>query len=147
MVWYVVIGVASIALILFFMLLKRKQDALEESFQKRFAEKDIKLLDKYALFVAQESDGYSHFRGIGYLVLTSEELYFERQLKKKVVQIPVSCITHVGETTRLGGQSPGKTMLKITFKDLNGKQDSIALCVKELGQWKKEIAGTMGGIE
>jgi hypothetical protein len=33
-------------------------------------------------------------------------------------------------------------MLQIDFEDTNGKNDSMALCVKELCQWKKEIAAS-----
>jgi len=42
---------------------------LEANFQKRFSGKQIQYLDKHALYVAKKSDGYSHFRGQGYLVL------------------------------------------------------------------------------
>ena len=144
MLWYLVIGIGSTVIIWFFVYLKRKQNEIEENFQRRFSGKNIKLLDKNALFIAQESDGYSHFRGIGYLVLTDDELYFERQLRRKVVPIPITSITRVGETRRLGGQNPGKPILKIDFKDMNGKNDSIGLCVKKLERWKKEIAATIG---
>ncbi len=143
MLWYLLIGFGSIIIIWFFVYLKRKQDQTEENFQKRFSGKNIRLLDKYAMFIAQESDGYSHFRGMGYLVLTDDELYFERQLGNKVIPLPITSIVQVGDTKRLGGQNPGKTMLKISFKDNNGENDSIALCVKELAQWKKEIAAAI----
>ncbi|MFC1569304.1 hypothetical protein ACFL4L_03650 [bacterium] len=98
------------------------------------------MLDKKVLFIAQESDGCSHFRGIGYLVLTDDELYFERQLRSKIISIPITSLRNVEETRRLAGQAPGKSMLRIVFKDSFGNTDSIALCIKDLEQWKIEIA-------
>ena len=142
--WYIVIALGCAVVVCFFVYLKKKQDELEANFQQRFSGKNIRLIDKTALFVAQESDGYSHFRGIGYLVLTDDELYFERQLVSKVVQIPITSIKNVGETYSLGGQNPGKSMLRIDFKDSSDKNDSIALRVKELERWKNTIACMIG---
>ena len=100
-------------------------------------------MDKHATFIAQVSDGYSHFRGTGYLVLTDEEVSFERQLVKKVVSIPIRSITQVGETKRLAGRSPGRLTLKIDFINSDNTNDSIALCVKELDLWKQEIGALL----
>jgi hypothetical protein len=144
MILSITIGIGCVALILFFVFLKKKQDELERNFQRRFFGKNIKLLDKTALFVAQESDGYSHTRGIGYLVLTDEELYFERQLVHKVLEIPISSILGVGTTKRLAGQGMVNPMLKIEFNDNLGKEDSVALCVKDLLQWEKVIGSSLG---
>jgi len=122
------------------MSLKRKQDEVEANFQKRFAGKKIRFMDKYALYVARQSDGYSHFRGMGYLVLTEDELFFERQLDRKIITIPIGSIVKVERTKRLGGQSLGKMMLKVVFETQDGEQDAIAWKVKELEQWIKEIS-------
>ena len=97
-------------------------------------------MDKYALYVARQSDGYSHFRGMGYLVLTEDELFFERQLDRKIITIPIGSIVKVERTKRLGGQSLGKMMLKVVFETQDGEQDAIAWKVKELEQWIKEIS-------
>ncbi len=139
MIWYGALFIAVISVILFFVHLKKKQDALENHYQQRFAGKKILQLDKHALFVAQQSDGYSHFRGIGYLALTDQELYFKRQLGEKEISIPIDAIIKVGRTRRLGGQGPGKMMLKIDFKNKIGQTDAFALRVKDPDQWKKQI--------
>ena len=136
-----VIGIIAVGIVIvFFVFLKRKQDELKASFQKKFAGKKIRFMDKYALYVARQSDGYSHFRGIGYLVLTEDELYFERQLDRKIIIIPIGSIVKVERTKRLGGRSPGKMMLKVVFETQDGEQDAIAWKVKELEQWIKEIS-------
>ncbi len=85
------------------------------------------------------SDGHSHFRGSGYLVLTDDELYFERQLDRKIIMIPISSIVHVDRTKRLGGQNPGTFMLQVEFKTQEGKEDAIAWNVKELEAWIQKI--------
>jgi hypothetical protein len=139
MKWF--IGIITVGVVIvFFVYLKRKQNELKASIQKRFAGKNIQFMDKYALYVAKQSDGYSHFRGSGYLVLTEDELYFERQLDRKKIIIPIGSIVKVERTRRLGGQSPGKMMLKVVFKTQDGEQDAIAWKVKELEQWIKEIS-------
>ena len=96
-------------------------------------------MDKHALYIARESDGYSHFRGQGYLVLTEEGLFFERQLVKKIIEIPTGSIVEAGKTKRLAGQGPGM-MLKVVFKTQEGQQDSIGWKVKELERWINEIS-------
>jgi len=140
---YIFIGIGIIIITGFFLYLKKKQDELENDFKKRFSGKNILLLDKHAEFIAQESDGFAQVRGLGYLVFTDEVLFFQRQLGNKVVLIPIHSIIQAGETRRLGGRSPGRTMLQIKFKDNSGKNDSIALLVKELSLWKKVIAGAI----
>lgn len=135
-----IIGIIFVGIVIIvFVHLKRKQDEIEANFQKRFAGKKIRFLDKNALYVAQESDGYSHFRGQGYLVLTEDELYFERQLVKKIIKIPTGSIVKVDKTKRLAGQGPG-IMLKVVFKTQDGEQDAIGWKVKELEHWIKEIS-------
>lgn len=138
MTWFI-ITIAVICIIIFFIFLKKKQEEVEESFQKRFAGRNIQYMDKNALYVAKESDGNSHFRGSGYLVLTEDELYFERQLDRKIIIIPVSSIIKADRTRRLGGQSPGKLMLKVGFKTQEGEEDAIAWKVRELEEWIKKI--------
>ena len=139
MKWIIFIITVFIVTI-FFVFLKRRQNEVEASFQKRFAGKKIRFIDKYALYIASESNGYSHFRGAGYLVLTEDELYFERQLNRKIVTIPIDSIVKAEQTRRLAGQSPGRMMLKVVFETQDGEQDAIAWRVKKLEQWIKEIS-------
>ena len=138
MIWIIVIIAAAI-IIKFFIFLKNRQDELEASFQQRFGGFKIQFMDKHALYIARESDGYSHFRGTGYLVLAKNELYFERLLKRKIIIIPTSSIITVEKTKKIAGQSPGM-MLKVVFKTPEGEQDAVAWKVKELDRWIKEIS-------
>ena len=122
---------------------KKKEIELEASFQERFAGKNIRFMDKHAVFIAQQSNGYSHVRGMGYLVLTDEELYYKRQFGNKVLSIPLSSIVHVGQTSRLAGQSPGRSMLKVAFTTPAGQEDAVAWRVKELQRWIDEISAAI----
>jgi len=139
MIWLFGI-LAVIGLVIAFGYVRKKELELEERFQKRFAGKKIQLMDKYALFIAQQSDGYSHFRGVGRLVLTDQELHYERQFGHKIISIPLSSIVQVGETLRLGGQSTGKPLLKVDFRTQEGQEDAVAWRVKALHRWKNEIS-------
>lgn len=139
MIWFVV----SIALVCVVLFLKNKQDQLEESFQKRFAGQQILSMDKYARLIAQQSHGLSQVSGMGYLVLTGQELYFKLQLNSKEISIPGAALMSVGETRRMGGKNPLRTMLKVEFRTSDGQEDAIAFLVKDQPLWKAEIAKVM----
>ena len=141
----IVIGIIIVSVVtVFFVFLKKRQDEVEANFQEKFSGKKIKIMDKYALYLAKQSDGYSHFRGVGYLVLTEDELYFERQLNRETIIIPADSIVRIEKTRRLGGQSTGRMLLKVVFETPDGKQDAIAWSVKKLEQWIKEISMIAG---
>ena len=140
---WIIVAIIIVVLGILFFIFKIKQDDMEAKFKERFSGKNILRLDKHALYVARQSDGYKHFRGTGYLVLTDEELYFERLLMKKIIILPVSSILDVDKTKRLAGQSPGGFMLKITYQTQDGENDAIAWKVKELEQWITAVSAIM----
>ena len=139
MFWYLIIGVGVVVIVLLLVRLKKRQDELAASVERRFRDKHIRMLDRHAFFIALKSDGYSHSRGQGYLVLSDEELYFERLVGRKVVLIPLGAIVNAGKTGRLAGQGVVRNMLHIEFKDENGDLDAMGLVVKELDRWIQEI--------
>lgn len=148
LVWFLIfmkyteiaIVLAIAAVIWFFVFLKKKQDQLEESFQKRFAGRNIRYLDKHAVLRAQQSNGYSQSQGMGYLVLTDDELYFEMTLLSITISIPASSLIKAEKIRRLLGVNPIRPMLKVEFIDSNGKDDAIALNVKETENWIDAIS-------
>ncbi len=139
---WVYVLLAVIGLALFMGYVKKKEIELEARIRGKFVGENIQFMDKYALFIAQQSDGYSHVRGNGYLVLTDQELYYERQFGHKVISIPLERIIQVGETLRLGGQSTGRTLLKVDFKTETGLEDAVAWRVRDLQRWKDKISKT-----
>lgn len=143
----ILIGIIIVSVVtVFFVVLKKRQDEVEANFLIKFSDKEIKIMDKYALYLARQSDGYSHFRGVGYLVLTEDELYFERQLNREVIRIPIDSIVAVEKTRRLAGQSTGRMLLKVVFETPDGKQDAIAWSVKKLERWIEEISKLAGNF-
>ena len=142
---YIYVGIlaGAIAIVWFFIILKRKQDALEENFQRLFSKAEVKRLDKHAVFKAQQSHRYSQAQGMGYLVLTDDELYFEMGLLDKVLSIPVANISKVGQANRMLGVGTLRPMLTVECEDAAGELDAIALSVKELGEWEHDIAHAM----
>jgi len=144
--WYLIVAI-GLLLIWFFIHLKKKQEMLEANFQQRFKNKDILFLDKVAVLHAQESEGYSQSSGMGYLVLTEQELYYEMVFFGKIFPIPLNSIKRVSETKRLGGKSTLWPMLHIEYKDSTGNPDSIALRVKELSKWQTKIKSAMRQIK
>lgn len=140
---YVGIVTGTIAVVWFFVSLKRKQDAVEQNFQRLFGHKDVLRLEKHATFKGQRSHGFSQAQGGGYLVLTNDELYFEMGLLDKVLSIPAGNITGVDQGTRMLGVGTVRPMLKVEFTDDQGEMDEIVLMVKELSEWKQAIARVM----
>ena len=133
-----------IVLILVFRFVRRKEIELEQAFQNRFAGHQILYMDKHAQIIGQQSHGFSQTSGMGYLVLTSQELYFKLQLMNREISIPVSSLLSVGETRRMKGKGTLRTMLKVDFRTIDGKEDAIALLVKDLSRWKAELSSIMG---
>lgn len=136
---YIGITIITVAIILLFIFLKKKQDELKRKFHAKYANRTIRHMDKQVFFAAQASKGYSQTQGLGYLILTDKDLCFEMQLLDKHLSIPITSITGVGDTRRMGGKSTGKNWLKVDFIDGNGREDAVALSVKDPAAWKDEI--------
>ena len=140
------IGIFAIVLVLIvlFVFLKKKQDELEERFQSKYSGSIIEKLDKQVFLAAQESKGYSQSQGLGYLILTDEHLIFDMQLMDNIITIPLSSITNIGQTRRMGGKSTGKTWLKVEYRDNSGRNDALALSVKNLDVWQEKLKSITG---
>ncbi len=136
----VVIGCGVVGvLVWFFTKLKRVQDEIKELIAQRFAGQEIRLRDKLALHMAQQSCGYSQKRGNGELILTDQELFFAMTLPKKIISIPLRAIGEIERPTRMCGQSIMKPLLKVNFTTDTGEHDAVAFHVKELDRWESEI--------
>lgn len=131
--------IALVVIVWFFVFLKRRQDQVEADFQTRYADKHILMLDKHAVFKAQESRGYSQTQGQGYLILTNDKLTFEMMMLERSVSVPVTSITGVERTRRLKGVGTLWDMIKIDFTDESGQHDAIALHVKEMDAWQRKL--------
>lgn len=123
----------------FFYFLWKRQNLVEQRVKARVKEQQVIMPIEHVMFRAQESSGYSQTSGMGYMVLTDTELYFELVLLDLVVSVPLLKLTNAEYVYRLKGVSPGRKMLKISFVDDSGIPDSIAVNTKNMQQWKDAI--------
>lgn len=76
LIW--ILGFIGLSVIVqFFRFVKRKGIELEKAFQGRFSGQKIPLVDQTARIIAQRSHRCSQKAGMGYRVLTPQELYFK----------------------------------------------------------------------
>lgn len=92
------------------------------------------------MFRAVESSGYSQTSGMGYIALTEEYLVFELVLLDLVITVPTNKLCGAEFVRRLKGVSPIRKMLRIMFVNESGEDDSIAINVKNMEQWKSVIS-------
>ncbi len=95
---------------------------------------------EHIMFRAVESSGYSQTSGMGYIALTERYLYFELVLLDLVITVPTGKLCGAEFVRRLKGVSPVRKMLRIMFVNENGEDDSIAINVKDMEQWKRVIS-------
>lgn len=74
-------------------------------------------------------------RGNGNLALTEEELLFAQWVPNRLLRIPRSAIVQVTKTRSHLGKTIGRDLLKVAWATELGKQDSIALWVRDLDGW------------
>ena len=120
------------------MFAKRSKSILE-----KFEVKDIICLLVGANFFGQESLKLRQVRGNGVLVLTSEELYFEMWIPKRVFRIPIYSIIDLEETKWHLRKTKNRLLLKIIFTNSMGETDSVAWIVRDLDLWINEIQNQM----
>ena len=123
--------------------IRNKRELFEQGIENRFPNDSIRFIDKNAILRAQESRGYSQVEGMGYLILTKDELYFEMMLFSNTIAIRLDRISGLSETRRIKGKSSIKPMLRIDYTDSSGKDDAIGISVKDLSGWKKKLKTQM----
>ena len=131
------------ALVLVFYQMKKIQDAHEARVNQRFEGQEILRIDKAVTLIAQKSHGLSQTQGLGWLVLTHRELYFDLRLMNRIVSLSPAEIIRVGETNRIKAKSTLRTMLHIEFKKPGEEEDGLGLLVKDLKGWKSAISDFM----
>ncbi len=81
-------------------------------------------------------------RGNGNLALTEDELLFAQWIPNRVVRIPRNAIVEVTTTRSHLGKTIGRKLLKVVWATELGRQDSIALWVKDLDCWLEALGGS-----
>jgi hypothetical protein len=122
----VVLTVLIIAVPLFAALLWFRRVVAQRAQAARERFPNARLIVPGANFFGQESHGVTQLRGNGTLVLTDNELYFERLLPRREYRIPLHAIRALETVTSYLGKSIFRPLLKVVFVDEAGNTDSMA---------------------
>jgi len=134
----VLIGITLI--VWFFYFLWHRQNQVEKRVEEKIRGQNIIMPIEHIMFRAVESSGYSQTSGMGYIALTDDYLYFELVLLDLEITIPTKNITGAEFVRRLKGVSPVRKMLRIMYTNRQGDDDSMAINVKDMEQWKDVIS-------
>lgn len=104
-----------------------------------FEESQISLISANPNFYGQYSLGRGQVRGNGVLILTLDSLFFEMYFPKKNFKFPLKNIRNVDIVKSFLGKTQFRQLLRISFINDKGEEDSAAWLVKNLDVWKNRI--------
>ena len=133
----ILIGVSVIAGFFYFM--SRRKKIVRKLIEEKIQGQTVIMPTEHVIFRAVESSEYSQTRGMGFIALTEEFLYFELVLLKLEITVPTNKLKGAERVGQLKGVSPGRNMLLIKFTNEKGKDDSMAINVIDKDQWIKAI--------
>lgn len=114
-----------------------------KSIMEKYVGKDVIRSSIGANFFGQESLKLRQVSGNGVLILTSDELYFEMWLPKRVYRIQIHSIIDIEETIWHLRKTKNRPLLKIIFTNSMGETDSAAWIVKDLDLWINDLKNQM----
>lgn len=88
-----------------------------------------------------ESAGVWQVRGNGNLALTEHELLFAQWIPNRLLRIQRDSIVEVTMARSHLGKTARRDLLKVTWTNDLGAQDSIALWVPDLDGWLEALSG------
>lgn len=106
---------------------------------EKFKDKKILLANDNSNFFGLESLGIWKVRGNGVLLLTEEELFFGMWKPQKELVIPIKSIIEITNPKSHMHRSIFRPLLKVTFKNTDGGNDSAAWYVQNLDMWNDVI--------
>lgn len=118
------------------MLKKLFRKRIKEIHEKVEKEK-ILIYDDTANFFGLESLGIWKIRGNGVLILTEKDLIFGMWKPKRDLIIPVKSIIKIENPKSDLHRSVFRSLLKVSFKSGDGKDDSAAWFVRTLNKWNE----------
>ena len=137
----VTVTVAIILGVVFTVLWQRMDTSGTSRIQERFPTEQILRSETTANFFGLQSRGRGQIRGNGALVLTPNELWFSRFVKRDDIEIPLSQIVAVDLVdSHLGKRIIGQQLLYVEFTtDSQSDTDAIAWAVTDLNGWQNAI--------
>jgi hypothetical protein len=103
-------------------------------------DRELELVDDSANSFGVESRGASQIRGNGCLGLTADEILFVMWLPRRELRIPRERISVVERARSHLGKTVGRPLLRVRFADEVGRDDSVALLVRDLPAWEAALA-------
>ena len=143
--WIILTSFGIIFILLFIiivMVIKKKVQKLEEEVRSKFSGKTILMIDKFANFAGQESKGLGQVRGNGILVFVKDMIYFQMLTPKIELEIPREKITGFSRENSFLGKMKGIPLIKIDFRNKDGRVDSAGWWVKSPDEWE-QVMGEM----
>jgi hypothetical protein len=116
-------------------LARRSRNEMERAFQG----KNVLEMHVGANFFGQESLGSAQVRGNGTLVLTDEGVYFKMWLPARTFHVRLSSVRATSIVKSHLGKTKFRPLLKVTFRNQKGKEDSVAWLVPEPKKWAAAI--------
>jgi hypothetical protein len=140
----VVIVIVGVSLAIFFtVFFKQMKTSGVDRIQERFPTEQIILKETTANFFGLESRGSFQIRGNGVLVLTQDELWFSRFIKREDITIPTNTIQAVRLVdSHLGKRILGRQLIYVQFQASEGS-DSAAWLVENPNRWQSAIASLL----
>ena len=111
-----------------------------EELASRHAGEGVVRLTPRANFFGLASRGMGQVRGNGVLLLTRTSLRFVLLLPRREVTIPLESIRSVETPRSHLGKTVGMRLLKVTFSDDQGQEDSAAWWVNDLDAWVEDLS-------
>lgn len=140
---YFAAGALFLAVVLV-LLLKRLQSGVMEEILREYPAHTHVIISPMANMFGLKSKGVKQIRGNGVLVLTSSFLYFRMLVPAKKFLIPVSSITGVETPKSFAGKTKGVKLLKVDFRNDDGKTESAAWLVDRLEEWVSSLHELIG---
>jgi hypothetical protein len=128
-----------IAMLVGYRLLVGLGRARVEEVQQTLGEGNIRKMAASANGFGVQSDGYGQIRGNGVLALTDEELYFLMWIPRREIRIPLDDITDIATPKSHLGKTKMQPLLKVSFVNRDGDDDSVAWLVPELEDWERDV--------
>ena len=128
----ITLGSIALALLIVRLYTRRRLHALQARIP------DARLLET-ANFFGQESRGVRQMRGLGVLALREDSLYFERLAPRAEYTIQLARITGLDTPKVYLGKTYFRPLLKVTYLNDLGRNDSMAWAVRDVAVWKARL--------
>jgi hypothetical protein len=136
------IGIGFVVLLL---RLRRLRDSVIARVEQRLGAERVRLMEKAANGFGLESAGPAQVRGTGCLAATDREILFVMWAPRREIEIRRERVTAVTTVRSHLGKSRGTDLLRVEYRDKQGREDAAAWQVSDLDRWLDLLGGTRAG--